>query len=51
MVRLAGPVRMRDEAIMPSSADPPSNEKVRAAVQDLIERSLLVTLRYLNLTE
>jgi hypothetical protein len=51
IVRLAGPARMAEDSLMPSSSDPANNEILHAAVLDLIERSLPVTLRNLNLTD
>ena len=47
--RLAG--RKVDDTYMPSSGDPARNEKLRAAVVDMIERSLALTLRNLRIAD
>ena len=49
-IRLPGPSRMIETALVPSSDDVASNEALKAAVIDLIERSLEPTLRDLGLT-
>jgi hypothetical protein len=50
IVRLTGPSRMFDAAELPPIADPLQNESLKAAVSDLINRSLEPTLRDLRLT-
>lgn len=50
LVRLAGPSRMFDAAALPQISDPLQNESLKAAVSDLINRSLEPTLRDLRLT-
>lgn len=50
IVRLAGPSRMFDAAALPPLSDPLQNEALKAAVADLINRSLEPTLRDLRLT-
>jgi hypothetical protein len=50
IVRLAGPSRVLDVAGLPSISDPLQNESLKAAVADLINRSLEPTLRDLRLT-
>jgi hypothetical protein len=48
MRRLTGPSRMVDEALSPPASDPARNEKLKAAITDLIERSLPATLQQLR---
>jgi hypothetical protein len=50
MVRLSGPSRRFDAAELPPIADPLQNQSLKAAVSDLIDRSLEPTLRDLRLT-
>jgi hypothetical protein len=50
MVRLTGPSRRFDAAELPPIADPLQNQSLKAAVSDLINRSLEPTLRDLRLT-
>jgi hypothetical protein len=49
-IRLAGPSRMLDAASLPPISDPLQDESLKAAVADLINRSLEPTLRDLRLT-
>jgi hypothetical protein len=48
-VRIAGPRRMIDEKLSPSSGDPAQNEKLHAAITDLVARSLASTLSDMHL--
>ena len=50
IVRLAGPSRPFDAAGLPPISDPLQNDSLKAAVADLINRSLEPTLRDLRLT-
>jgi hypothetical protein len=50
-VRLEGPSRLVDDALLPAANDAASNEPLKAAVIDLIERSLPVALEGLRLTD
>jgi hypothetical protein len=49
IVRLGGPSRMVDDAFLPTATGATGNEKLKAAVTDLIERSLPATLESLRL--
>jgi hypothetical protein len=49
-IRLAGPSRVLDAASLPPVSDPLQNESLKAAVSDLINRSLEQTLSDLRLT-
>jgi hypothetical protein len=49
IVRLGGPSRMVDDAFLPPATGAAENEKLKAAVTDLIERSLPATLESLRL--
>jgi len=49
LVRLPGPSRMLDASVLPPGNDVVSNEKLKAIVTDLIERSLEPTLQDLRL--
>jgi hypothetical protein len=51
VVRLRGPSRTVDDAFLPAGTGPAENEKLKAAVADLIERSLPVTLENLRLAD
>jgi hypothetical protein len=51
MVRLAGPSRLIDPSLLPAANDPARNDNLKAAVTDLIERSLPATLRDLRLVD
>jgi hypothetical protein len=49
LVRLGGPSRMADDAFLPTETGAAGNEKLKAAVTDLVERSLPATLENLRL--
>jgi hypothetical protein len=49
IVRLGGPSRMVDDAFLPTATEAAENEKLKAGVTDLIERSLTPTLESLRL--
>jgi hypothetical protein len=49
MVRLEGPSRLLDAALLPASGDAARNQALKAAVTDLIEHSLESTLQDLRL--
>jgi hypothetical protein len=51
MNRLAGPSRLVEDAFLPAANDMPRNEKLKAAIIDLIERSLPTTLEELGLVD
>jgi hypothetical protein len=51
VVRLAGPSRMIDAATLPTANEVASNDRLKAAVTDLIERSLENTLQDLRLSD
>jgi hypothetical protein len=51
MLRLAGPSRRVDASLLPAAREPADNESLKAAVLDLLERSLAQTLRDLRLVE
>jgi hypothetical protein len=51
MNRLAGPSRSVDDSFLPTANDIPENEKLKAAIIELIERSLPTTLEDLGLVE
>jgi hypothetical protein len=51
IIRLSGPSRRFDVTGLPAVFDPVSNEQLKAAVSDLVDRSLAPTLRDLRLTE
>jgi hypothetical protein len=50
-VRLAGPSRAIDESFTLSTGDPAQNEKLHAAIADLVARSLSSTLSDMHLAE
>jgi hypothetical protein len=50
-VRLEGPSHLIDEALLPTANAVADNEQLKAAVTDLIERSLPVTLESLRLVD
>jgi hypothetical protein len=50
-VRLAGPSRTIDESFAADSGDPAQNEKLHAAITDLVARSLSATLSDMHLAE
>jgi hypothetical protein len=50
-VRLAGPSRTIDESFAPGTGDPAQNEKLHAAIADLMARSLSSTLSDMHLAE
>jgi hypothetical protein len=50
-LRLAGPSRTIDESFAPSTGDPAQNEKLHAAIADLVVRSLSVTLSDMHLAD
>ncbi len=49
LTRLAGPNRRVDDGYLPSAGEPERNEKLHAAIVELIERSLPSTLQNLHL--
>jgi hypothetical protein len=51
MVRLEGPSRMVDDSLQPTTADASPNDKMKAAIIELIERSLPATLQSLRLVD
>jgi hypothetical protein len=51
MFRLAGPSRLVDDSFLPTANDPPGNEPLKAAITDLIDRSLPTTLQDLGLVD
>jgi hypothetical protein len=50
-VRIAGPSRMIDESFALGAGDPAQNEKLHAAITDLVARSLSSTLSDMHLAE
>jgi hypothetical protein len=50
-VRIAGPSRMIDESLSPGAGDPAQNEKLHAAIADLVARSLPSTLSDMHLAD
>ena len=50
-VRIAGPSRMLDESFAPGAGDPAQNEKLHAAITDLVARSLPPTLSDMHLAD
>jgi hypothetical protein len=50
-VRIAGPSRMIDESFSLSTGNPAQNEKLHAAITDLVARSLSTTLSDMHLAE
>jgi hypothetical protein len=50
-VRLAGPSQTVDPSFAPSTGDPSRNEKLHAAITDLVTRSLSTTLSDMHLAE
>lgn len=50
-LKLAGPSRTVDETLAPGKDDPAQNERLRAAVADLLARSLAATLSDMHLAE
>ena len=50
-VRIAGPSRMLDESISPGAGNPAENEKLHAAIADLVARSLPSTLSDMHLAD
>jgi hypothetical protein len=50
-IGLAGPSRLVDENLSPSSGDPARNENLHGAITDLIARSLPSTLGDMHLAE
>src|ERR1700733_2343765 len=50
-LRLAGPSRTIDERFAPGTGDPVQNEKLHAAIADLVARSLSSTLSDMHLAE
>jgi len=50
-LRLAGPSRMLDETFAPGNDNPAQNERLRAAVADLLARSLAATLSDMHLAD
>jgi hypothetical protein len=51
MLRLTGPSRIVDDSVLPLANDPARNEKLQAAITDLIERSLPTTLQQLRFVD
>jgi hypothetical protein len=51
MVRLEGPTRLADDTFLPTASGIIGNEKLKAAVIDLVERSLPTTLEQLRLVD
>jgi hypothetical protein len=51
VVRLAGPSRTIDESFAPSAGNPAQNEKLHAAITDLVARSLSTTLSDMHLAD
>jgi hypothetical protein len=51
MVRLEGPTRLVDDTFLPTTSGVIENEKLKAAVIDLVERSLPTTLEQLRLAD
>jgi hypothetical protein len=51
MLRLTGPSRMIDDSLLPAANDPARNEKLKAAITDLVERSLPTTLQQLRFVD
>jgi hypothetical protein len=50
-LKLGGPSKTVDESFSPGSSDPAKNERLRAAITDLVARSLTATLGDLQLAE
>jgi hypothetical protein len=50
-LRIAGPSRMIDESFSPEAGNPAQNEKLHAAIADLVARSLPSTLTDMQLAE
>jgi hypothetical protein len=50
-VRIAGPSRVIDESLSPGTGDPAQNEKLHAAIADLVARSLPSTLSDMHLAD
>jgi hypothetical protein len=50
-IRLSGPSRSVDDSFLPTANDPAQNEKLKAAIIDLIERSLPTTLQDMGLVD
>lgn len=50
-VRIAGPTRTIDESLATSVGNPAENEKLRAAIADLVARSLSTTLSDMHLAD
>ena len=50
-VRIAGPSRTIDESYSPGAGDPAQNEKLHAAITDLVARSLSITLSDMHLAD
>jgi hypothetical protein len=50
-VRIAGPSRTIDESYSPGAGDPAQNEKLHAAITDLVARSLSSTLSDMHLAD
>jgi hypothetical protein len=51
MARLEGPSRMVDDSLQPAANDTLPSDRVKAAIIDLIERSLPATLQSLHLVD
>jgi hypothetical protein len=51
LVRLAGPSRMVDASLQPTASDASPNDRIKAAIVDLIEQSLPATLQSLRLVD
>jgi hypothetical protein len=50
-VRIAGPSRTIDEDFVPGAGNPAENEKLHAAIADLVARSLSTTLSDMHLAD
>jgi hypothetical protein len=51
MYRLSGPSRLVDDSLLPTANEPAQNEALKAAITDLVERSLSTTLQDLGLVD
>jgi hypothetical protein len=51
IIRLAGPSRLVDDSFLPTANDVARNEQLKAAIIDLIERSLPTTLQDMGLVD
>jgi hypothetical protein len=51
ILRLTGPSRMVDDALLPAANDPARNDRLKAAITELIKTSLPTTLQQLRLVD